>query len=592
MSRMIPPTLHPSIRSKAEQRVFDLLSSGSGTDEWVCLHSLGLARHPSKRRAEIDFLLITRKGVFALEVKGGRVSRRDGAWVFTDRNGNQSVKSEGPFQQASSAMFALEADIQKHFGRDSRIAKLLFGYGVMFPDIVFDSAGCDGDGQITYDLRDRRKSITAYIDRLTQFTQSRQPVPRLAPNTDDAKALVDFLRGDFDLTPPLSVRLDEASERLVQLTEEQYATLDALEEYDRCLIQGGAGTGKTLLAARAARQDARSGKRVLMLCFNRNLAGYLNTALADSSNRERITVDSVHRFMERHIRSSAQLWGEFQSRRAASAERDLFARLYPEYAQLASLEPAFVPYDTLILDEGQDMLTHEMLDAFDTFVGGGLESGRWRVFLDANNQGAVYGAFEQSAFDRLHHFGMTSVLTTNCRNTRQIADETNMLAAPRRPSRAKAEGVPVQYTWCRDGEDQPQCLSRLLERLRIEHVAPGRITVLSPLGDDCCARKLGDRLEPVTSENAAAVVSGTCTTVTYSTISSFKGLENDFVIITDVSDLSTEWWQSVVYVGMSRARVGLHLLLNRKLESVYRERLRQHMERMLPPDDAGEGSGT
>ncbi|HHV00457.1 MAG TPA: hypothetical protein GXX76_11475 [Bacteroidales bacterium] len=35
---------------------------------------------------EIDFLVLAPKlGVFALEVKGGRVRREDGVWYFTNR---------------------------------------------------------------------------------------------------------------------------------------------------------------------------------------------------------------------------------------------------------------------------------------------------------------------------------------------------------------------------------------------------------------------------------------------------------------------------------------------------------------------------
>jgi hypothetical protein len=37
---------------------------------------------------EIDFLVLAPKlGVFALEVKGGRVRREDGVWYFTNRYG-------------------------------------------------------------------------------------------------------------------------------------------------------------------------------------------------------------------------------------------------------------------------------------------------------------------------------------------------------------------------------------------------------------------------------------------------------------------------------------------------------------------------
>jgi hypothetical protein len=50
-------------------------------------------------------------------------------------------------------------------------------------------------------------------------------------------------------------------------------------------------------------------------------------------------------------------------------------------------------------------MTQDFLDVMDCYVEGGLEAGRWWMFCDVNNQAAVFGAFEQTAFDRLAAFG-------------------------------------------------------------------------------------------------------------------------------------------------------------------------------------------
>jgi len=57
MTRMIPETIHSSVQSTAEKRLFEVIRDAPNTDRWVCLHSLGLAHHDTKRRAEIDFVL-------------------------------------------------------------------------------------------------------------------------------------------------------------------------------------------------------------------------------------------------------------------------------------------------------------------------------------------------------------------------------------------------------------------------------------------------------------------------------------------------------------------------------------------------------
>ena len=52
------------------------------------LHSLGIVNHNRHMYGEIDFLVLTPKlGVYALEVKGGRVRREDGVRYFTFRYG-------------------------------------------------------------------------------------------------------------------------------------------------------------------------------------------------------------------------------------------------------------------------------------------------------------------------------------------------------------------------------------------------------------------------------------------------------------------------------------------------------------------------
>ena len=80
MARMIPATIHLAVRSGAERLMFNARSIKGAvrTENWICLHSFGLARHPSKRLGEIDFVLVTTHGLFVPEVKGGRTRRQGG----------------------------------------------------------------------------------------------------------------------------------------------------------------------------------------------------------------------------------------------------------------------------------------------------------------------------------------------------------------------------------------------------------------------------------------------------------------------------------------------------------------------------------
>ena len=80
--------------------------------------------------------------------------------------------------------------------------------------------------------------------------------PALKPEAIDA--IAHYLRGDFDFIPTSDAILDDVRKQLDQLTQSQRIVLDVLHDSARVLVDGGAGTGKTLLAIEAAQRMARA----------------------------------------------------------------------------------------------------------------------------------------------------------------------------------------------------------------------------------------------------------------------------------------------------------------------------------------------
>ena len=377
----------------------------------------------------------------------------------------------------------------------------------------------------------------------------------------------------------LGVQADAAVEKFLSLEREQYAVIDAWEQYNypRVLVQGGAGTGKTLLALEASIRAARNtGDKVLLLCYNRLLAKFLEESVKNRHWEGEIQVRSIYSLLNDLI-SSSSLCEEFNRRRSDLDASIVYQKLYPEYASLALIERETLPAKTLVIDEAQDMMTLELLDVIDAFVEGGLRLGQWRIFCDVNNQASVFGFFHQEALERLKTYGQLLILATNRRNTNPIAEETAMLTRPRIAALSSVPGIPVQYNWYNTPEMQNRKLSSILKRLFREEVAPGRVTVLSARNvEKCCAASVSDpKLVPVELNNVWEIFAGKCQSSSFCTISAFKGLENDFIVLTDIEDLESEWWRSVIYVGMSRARVCLYLLMHESLREVYESRLRQ-----------------
>ena len=125
MGRMIPGTI-PSDASTGEKLVFSLLRNDRNCKDFIVVHSLFIADHLTAISGEIDFLVLAPgKGIFALEVKHGRVARNKGVWEFTNRSGNTSSSVRGPFRQASDAMHSLRKILQEKSSENSRLRAMV-----------------------------------------------------------------------------------------------------------------------------------------------------------------------------------------------------------------------------------------------------------------------------------------------------------------------------------------------------------------------------------------------------------------------------------------------------------------------------------
>src|SRR4029077_7131665 len=89
------------------------------------------------------------------------------------------------------------------------------------------------------------------------------------PDHQQAAAIARILRPSFEFSEKAPDRRARQQAEILRYTEEQFAALDAMEDNERVMFTGPAGTGKTVLALEAARRASNSGMKVLWLCFNR-----------------------------------------------------------------------------------------------------------------------------------------------------------------------------------------------------------------------------------------------------------------------------------------------------------------------------------
>lgn len=566
---MIPSYLSEEVKSTGERQIYQYLQTDPDTSDWIVLHSLNLARHIKRKYGEIDFLVLAPNlGTFSLEVKSGRVERKDGIWVYTNRFNEQTESPRGPFEQAREGMFSLRAAIKNKFGESSSLYNSLFGFGVLFPHIHFNVSGIDFEQWQVYDMESRRSPISKYIKLLSDKTISKMgshSSKNALPSQNDLEHLVNFLRGDFECVVPPSFMLSEAEQAINSYTSEQYACLDQLEYNPRCLFQGAAGTGKTMIALESVRRELYRGSRVLVLCFNGLLAEWLSSQVSDDGIKDNLKVSSFHAYLSEI--SGIHYTGEI-------SKNDFFTFELPIRALDAINEGKVEQYDKIIIDEGQDLLIPEYLDVLDALLKGGLVGGRWEIYCDFERQ-IIYSELTPNEMIEILTSRSNFVrfnLTINCRNTRPIGEEISLICNLKASHylNNKLDGLPVEYYFYDSYTDQENIIAKILTKLKSQHVPRQKITILSPIRfDKSVVSTLTKRGYKINQLNKNILRSGQVDEISFSTIHSFKGLENSYIILTDIESLSDPNMMALVYVGMSRARLGLYVLINRSAEKDY-----------------------
>lgn len=583
MAKMIPSEVDEATASTAERRFFDLIKHDPDTAGWTVLHSLGLARRGRKPFGEIDFVaMIPGAGVFCLEVKGGGVSCHSGVWQTVDRHGSVHALKRSPFAQAREGMFALRDAVLNRapLGFPSGI---VFGYAVVMPDVPFTAQSPEWEPHQTIDRDALRKSVSTAVKRLALEQRRLLNVPPTdtQPTSANIGILTQLLRPDFDAVVTRGTQIEQTEERLLQLTQEQFDALDLLADNPRCLFDGAAGTGKTMLALEYARRSAQSGLRTLLVCFNRLLGDWLEKQVAGSRIEAYLTAGRHFKLLrETIIRSS--IADEFTEKERVEQGPELYERVYGDFGSLA-IEEIGETFDVLVVDEAQDLLRPSVLDCFSSWLTGGLAGGRWAIFGDFQRQ-AIFGSrsadqMKALLVERAPHFA-NGRLRQNCRNTKSIGEETALLSGfASLPYRVgHVAGLAVDYRYYNSPANQRVTLADVLRRLLADGVKAPDIVVLSRnrLANSGIAGIDGGtdfKLAEVSDVGRSRIP-----VVRLATVQAFKGMESPVVVLCDVSQVSESEPQAILYVAMSRARSQLTVLVDEQARPLIRECLRRRLE--------------
>lgn len=572
MAKMIPAAF-PVNTPAGERELFEKLRGDPDTTGWVVLHSLDLKKHQSKIEGELDMVvLVPGLGVLCIEVKGCDVSRQDGKWVYP-----YGTSFEGPFKQASRAMHSLRDYLVE---RDRSLSRLLFFSAVVFTRINFDEQSPEWHSwqfinRLIFVRRPVSSNINNILNRAHQHVASRVGSNSWysnigsRPTENQVRRMVALLRDNFEYSVSSRSDLESLEQSITQFTDEQFESLDLLGENERVLFKGPAGTGKTFLAMEAAKRAISEGKRVLLVCYNRLLGEWLEAQTKTFS-------DDPQKFKCGTFHSLLLEIAETSPPKTAVSEywkKELPIRTVDRLLDDKCPWPAF---DMLIIDEAQDLLGEEYLDVLDLLLKGGLAGGRWAFFGDFERQaiyvtdgaGGAQKAIESLSGRAPRHAKYS--LRINCRNARPIAETlaiTSGLAPGYRKVLHDIEGSDVDPLFYSSATEQENKLASAISDLKKTFKA-GEIVVLSMRNDESsCAGSASSIIAGTKFAPIRKVQDGY--TIPFTSIHAFKGLEAPAVIITDIDTLNDEKACALLYVGMSRARIRLFLLMHESCRKSY-----------------------
>jgi hypothetical protein len=471
MVRLRPDSFDPQVNtSPGELTLFQGLSQTKKAPNWTVIHSLDILHHQSKVQGEADFVVLAPSlGLLVIEVKHhAKVELSHGTWILG------GVKAKDPYRQASDGAFSIKQYLENQ-QIDTKALPIMHAVWFTRCSTKHLPESIEWDLGTTLGVEDLKSDPVDAIERI--FRQGRQRLEKTvhfhSPVADSSllDRVMEALTPSFTIHQPPKDRKQEVLTALKSATAEQLTTLELLKNQQQLVVPGMAGTGKTFLAIQEAKEAHLRGEQTLLICFNKMLAQQLALALTDFP---RVKVSTIHSLLLDHaagqdpVGKSDKWWSE-------------------ELPQLASdslIETGEVQkFETLIIDEAQDVGTSEYLEFLDLILYSGLNGSKVKVFGDFRYQ-AIYLDGSESLANFKRHLSKhveTSELRINCRNTQLLGDFLRYfleLEPGYTGFRRTDKGENVDQYQLNSVSEYPRFLNKALEDLT-KIYSPNDIVVLS-----------------------------------------------------------------------------------------------------------------
>lgn len=533
MAKMLPGKPREFEANSLEDIMFDELARLP--EEYYVFHSFSIVSETDSvlYESETDFVIFhPDKGLLCIEAKAGQVRYEDGYW----RYGNGEIMAHGgPYHQADSNKWKLKKYIEKQ-NLSYLLERCKMLHAVWFPSVKkerFNGIALPSEADLAITLTsDSFGHIEEEIERIFSLNVPKQTKTNM--DAADVKNIISrVLAPSFNLVTIPQMKADYSKVVFKKMLREQMLLLNYLEEQDSAVINGLAGTGKTVMAVEKAKRHADCGEKVLFLCYNKHLKDHLRNA-CKHENISFYTIDGL----------ACKLCG--------TASPDY--RALKELLEDMYIENNF-PYQHIVIDEGQDFgrknIEEQGLIALLRLIVLNNEKrhGTFYLFYDKNQMVQSEGVpkYIDEADCRL-------TLYRNCRNTENIAvTSLRLLGAKEKPKlfEGSVPGDLAEMYFADNERDTIQTLNRIIQKNR--ELGYDDIVILT-------CKTENDSI--VRNECSDGIYFYEGKKIKFATCRTFKGLEADVVIMVDMDQKLFEADEDrLMYVGASRARLRLACIL-------------------------------
>ena len=509
-------------------------------------------------QVEGDFILFHDKaGFLVIEVKGGNpiefVAAKD-QWYSTSRHGNR-YEINNPFRQANKVKWTIKERIKEK--SKSKVPYINAKILVIFPQSGMPNSLMGVEYDRSNVVSNSEMDDLNNIVMKTLLNKDRDPKTTFDnPGQQCRKIFQDMFAKSFKLELSLKDKLEELNKKIIKYDKHQIEILDQRKE-PRLIIEGRAGTGKSILAAEKAKRFGKEFEKILLICgANKPFAKHMVRELEENDNID------VNYFsgLCKDLYDKAN----FTSDEKDEIVKDRHLKNPFEVHQLMlekAIEKTGIKFDALVVDEGQD-INKSQWDSILMILKDPFKS---PVYIFHDNNQKIY---HKSKLDLPDFPQYPHLLDKNYRNTKYIFNIQKSYYEGDTMTSIGPEGESVRYVVSNDLRDTERKIIKSINKYTINEAIPKKeIAILTGNKSGVSTTLLGNyyikHKNPIlTNFTFVKAEENHKDAIVLDSIKRFKGLERDVVILFDLEDALDN--PEEMYTGLSRPKLILDIFVSER----------------------------